>query len=118
LWTLWGEENVKAYQIQLPFEQVVFVHAAYQDGQLQPRSKQTKREEPIASLKPDPKPERQRRREVLMIRNLFYDDKMRLAYVIQWGADHGWTAREVRDVVFYRTYKSLVNVCDGGYGDE
>lgn len=57
-----------------------------------------------------------KRREAIKIRKMFYDETDRSGSrytpdsICRFWSAYGWTAEDVLDVIFYRTWKSLVPV--------
>lgn len=52
-------------------------------------------------------PQRNRARDAIKIRELWYDHGIRFAGILRRYEIHGWSLSQIADVVYYRTYRSL-----------
>ena len=50
---------------------------------------------------------RNRERDVVKMRELWYDQGIRIAGLLWRYEQHGWTQQQIEDVVYYRTYQAL-----------
>ena len=67
----------------------------------------------VSRVKPS-KQDYNARETVHLIREMIYAQKRTLRFVIAWAiAERGWKQEDIEDVVFFRTWKSLISAEDG-----